>query len=332
MSRCGKCLWKIFLILLVTTLLYLTLKQAAAIRVAMDNHQHCQTAVCHVQPNDALPPPSPEINNLFNKDTAMFLIDGILRIHSGVLPPHPALKQMAMLTVKSKKLPECVVYQMQNQPQTLVILLRGTKTLNDLLTDLRISQHLYGSPLKDVLQLFTMHEITHWTIDSLDRLKMDKGLKQTFAGNMQIHRGFFNMYNELREQLWSILNQLKPTHVYIGGHSLGGAVGNLMALDIGVNLPTLLDLRLYTFGAPKVGNSDFVRNCRKIPKWTQFFQLENTADIIPTLPLPVTPNMSGISPPFLYDKSGQSLYYSANWGSVVLNHSLDNYSLALMNL
>jgi hypothetical protein len=332
MGRCAKCLWKMFLILLVTVLLYYTLRKAVAVRVALDNNfNYCQTAVCNVQPNNDLPIPPMLSTKAFNKDTAMFLVDGLLRV-SGVLPPHPALKQIAVLTTKKQKIQEYFVYQIIDQPKTLVILLRGTRGINDFFTDLRMSQHLYGSPIKDMLQLFGTDEVAHWTLDSLDRLKTDRSLKQTMVENMQIHAGFFDLYENLREQLWSVLNEIKPTHVYMGGHSLGGAIGNIMLLDIGFNLPSLTDLRLYTFGSPRVGNLAFVVNCRNIPKVTQFYQMENTADVVPTLPLAVTPNLTNLSPPYLYDKSGQSMYFSANWGSVTLNHGLSNYALALMNL
>lgn len=50
--------------------------------------------------------------------------------------------------------------------------------------------------------------------------------------------------------------------LYVIGHSLGGAMATIAAVDLRVKL-RLPDVRLYTFGSPRVGNEIFSRFVRK---------------------------------------------------------------------
>lgn len=75
--------------------------------------------------------------------------------------------------------------------------------------------------------------------------------------------------------------QLPGGSLIIAGHSLGGALVEMLALDIAVNHP-VNDLTLYTLAAPKTGNDAFqqVFNARV----GQSYRVYNEPDIVPKLP------------------------------------------------
>ena len=82
-----------------------------------------------------------------------------------------------------------------------------------------------------------------------------------------------------REKLVDILRDLvtnaltRGAEVFVVGHSLGGGVASLAALDIVVNFPkiSLSRLALYTFGAPQLADDVFLKSCMKIaPRLKKF--------------------------------------------------------------
>lgn len=54
------------------------------------------------------------------------------------------------------------------------------------------------------------------------------------------------------------MGKQKPTRLTITGHSLGGAVGALLAYYVTLRYPGV-NVELITFGAPNVGNAAFAR-------------------------------------------------------------------------
>lgn len=71
-----------------------------------------------------------------------------------------------------------------------------------------------------------------------------------FMGN-PIHRGFSNTFNSLRGGLTNLRALRRASHIHCVGHSLGGAVANLVAAFVKSQYQK--DVKLYTFGAPRVG-------------------------------------------------------------------------------
>ena len=65
------------------------------------------------------------------------------------------------------------------------------------------------------------------------------------------------------------------------GHSLGGALCTLFAAEVAVRFPETEVLN-YNFGAPKVGNEEFVRRFNRLVPKT--FRVVNDADVIVRLP------------------------------------------------
>ena len=114
-----------------------------------------------------------------------------------------------------------------------------------------------------------------------------KFIQQVFpygdSGNSQVkvHHGFISAYKSVREAVHQEVKNSPHQRVICTGHSLGGALATLCALDLQYNFPDK-DVSCYTYGSPKVGNSHFKNSYdRRVPKTYRFV---NSADTVPSLP------------------------------------------------
>ncbi len=95
-------------------------------------------------------------------------------------------------------------------------------------------------------------------------------------GNEKIHTGFKDAYFLVHEEIKGELDKIDDSYsIYITGHSLGGALALLAAK----HLERDNIAACYTYGSPRVGNSEFGDSI-KIP----IYRVVNTADIVPRLP------------------------------------------------
>jgi hypothetical protein len=99
--------------------------------------------------------------------------------------------------------------------------------------------------------------------------------------SMQVHSGFLGAYQSVREAVINIVKKNPLPKVVTVGHSLGGALAILSALDIAFNVPGKV-VSCYTFGAPKVGNASFAKTYQE--KVTQTFRFVNGSDVVPSCP------------------------------------------------
>ena len=107
--------------------------------------------------------------------------------------------------------------------------------------------------------------------------------------------GFTAMYESLRTGVAAnsptVVNALaklsfpRPvSSVTICGHSLGGALATLLALDVAAN-SAFKNPAAYTFGSPRTGDSLFASTYDQVVK--NSYRVANRLDIVPTLPPPV---------------------------------------------
>ncbi|KAG5471469.1 hypothetical protein LSCM1_01558 [Leishmania martiniquensis] len=124
----------------------------------------------------------------------------------------------------------------------------------------------------------------------------------------RVHRGFYNAYSSLRTKLIQDLLELHKQHpsytFLLTGHSLGGAMALLGALDLATgNLleEGVLDsdaqgylealrllrgplLELYTFGEPRVGNHAFSTWSKSVLMRQRQYRVTHGRDPVPHLP------------------------------------------------
>lgn len=136
------------------------------------------------------------------------------------------------------------------------------------------------------------------------------------------HKGFTDIYMSARSSVHMLLNQLpadKP--LFITGHSLGGALATLAALDVARNTVFSSPV-VYTFAAPRVGDPSFVQtyNYTVHTHW----RFQNEFDIVPHLPPLVyqSPRSKGT---YYYLHVKGEVMRSFRMGSVSSNHVLPSY-------
>jgi len=103
--------------------------------------------------------------------------------------------------------------------------------------------------------------IRNWITDAeFERVTLVSGVDGTSS---KVHRGFCRALNSILEQLMaklggcSFFERQNTKPLFITGHSLGGALAILAALELQRN--RWLIAQVYTFGQPRVGNGDFRR-------------------------------------------------------------------------
>jgi len=101
------------------------------------------------------------------------------------------------------------------------------------------------------------------------------------------HKGFTELYAaSVRSQVLRVLKKLPLTKkLYITGHSLGGALATLCALDVAVNTKFKRP-RVVTFGSPRVGDESFANTFNR--KVFHSFRVVNGGDWVPHIPLRAT--------------------------------------------
>lgn len=98
---------------------------------------------------------------------------------------------------------------------------------------------------------------------------------------IRVHNGFISAYKSVREAIHTQVKQTKHPRVICTGHSLGGALATLCALDVQYNFPDK-QVSCYSYGSPKVGNDYFAKSYNeRVPHTYRFV---NSADTVPELP------------------------------------------------
>ena len=106
----------------------------------------------------------------------------------------------------------------------------------------------------------------------------------TRSSNVQMHEGFVDAYLTVRSTIHQYFKAHPCSIVTVTGHSLGGALATLCALDLQYNFFDSDSVQLYTFGSPRVGNADFSQSFkRRVP---HCYRVINGMDVIPAVPRP----------------------------------------------
>lgn len=108
--------------------------------------------------------------------------------------------------------------------------------------------------------------------------------------NIRIHNGFLKKYLSMKNNIIKTINFIihnktnKIKEISFNGHSSGGAIANIASLDMSYIYENL-SIKCVTFGAPRVGNKDFIDEYNKRIK--NSLRVVNNNDIITYVPLPI---------------------------------------------
>ncbi|KAJ7132659.1 Alpha/Beta hydrolase protein [Mycena filopes] len=104
---------------------------------------------------------------------------------------------------------------------------------------------------------------------------------------VSVHQGFLKSYNSVAADVLAAVvaeHQRFPTYtIIVTGHSLGGALASLAAPVVKSTLPNA-DVKLYTFGQPRVGNAEFAALVEKAMGVDNIFRVVHTNDGVPMVP------------------------------------------------
>ena len=101
-----------------------------------------------------------------------------------------------------------------------------------------------------------------------------------------VHFGFAQALDKVYDKIVHWINEqnLDDVTITCTGHSLGAALATLMASRLDAN-------ELYTFGSPRVGNRDFVKEMKK--DGVRHYRFVNNNDVVTTIPFPIRFRHSG---------------------------------------
>ncbi|MEL6915045.1 MAG: lipase family protein [Pseudomonadota bacterium] len=100
-----------------------------------------------------------------------------------------------------------------------------------------------------------------------------------------VHAGFNDIYNKMRVDVQTMIAEArpKPVKMHFVGHSLGGALATLAALDYAKAATGAT--YLYTFGAPRVGSVGIAGDIRRYIGVGNVKRVYALADPVPMIPL-----------------------------------------------
>ncbi|KGP74086.1 lipase family protein [Pontibacillus yanchengensis] len=144
-----------------------------------------------------------------------------------------------------------------------------------------------------------------------------------------VHNGFLSIYESCRDDIFQAYQHISPhKELYITGHSLGGALATLHALDAKRNAP-FAKVVMYNYASPRVGNEEFTKAYSfSVPLSIRF---ANMHDLVTQLPPTI------IYCPFTkqlwhYSHIRSPIEFSLQTDTIKGNHSLTTYRKGVQGL
>lgn len=152
-----------------------------------------------------------------------------------------------------------------------------------------------------------------------------KTLPTSLDGHM-VHRGFVQTFRSFEHHIDRYLDWHSPSRIHLVGHSLGGALATLTAYHIAKrDSAKTCQIKLYTFGAPRVGFTSFNQEVDKLIGKQNIYRVYHDADLVSMVPMF----------PFLHIPSSDFFDgYKLDWTSGLVSvqaHFMDNYIATIRN-
>ncbi|KAL5035325.1 hypothetical protein RTP6_003039 [Batrachochytrium dendrobatidis] len=169
----------------------------------------------------------------------------------------------------------CKFIGVQESSETIIVAFRGTDDMNDWKANIRM-----------------VPRATFWLnhmVGTKSRRRFPKFHRSVPPPKSRTHSGFHKEYNKVRNAVLLVMDAVKLLHpnfkVVFTGHSLGGALSTMAALDYYDKYGggAIRNAYLYTYGSPKVGNKVFADWFSSLP-FGGIYRLAHVSDIVPHLP------------------------------------------------
>ena len=141
----------------------------------------------------------------------------------------------------------------------------------------------YNKCSKQAIFAFTGTFFNSEWLDDLDVAQVPPTKLHNYKPGQLVHRGFYNIYETIQDQLRNFYRLHKIKQLYITGHSLGGILSILASFDF-ASIQRKATLLNYSFAAPRGGNPLFTQTFNKLVPTA--IRVANTEDPIPTTPPP----------------------------------------------
>jgi triacylglycerol lipase len=136
------------------------------------------------------------------------------------------------------------------------------------------------------------------------------------------HAGFTAIYQSARERILNAIRRVNSwKQLLITGHSLGGALATLAALDLAVNTPFAAPVMI-NFGSPRVGDPEFANVYNDTIR--NSLRMVNLFDPVPRVPFERATTLIG-KETVVYRHVDAAYLFMIHGGNLRQNHSLRVY-------
>ncbi len=171
----------------------------------------------------------------------------------------------------------------ESPAQIGTIVFRGSDKDKDWDTNFSTGQTEYEwSPEEKQSYQEQMKEVTETVTENEELIYPDAYAKPNDP--VKMHSGFARAYLSVRDRIHDHIKSSSATRYRVTGHSLGGAIATLCAIDLQYNFSPKIAVEAYTFGSPRVGNDAFTDSYnRRVP---DTWRVVNGWDAVVGLPVP----------------------------------------------
>lgn len=125
--------------------------------------------------------------------------------------------------------------------------------------------------------------VTRGTVTGGDWFNNALAVSSMSSNNKVVHKGFNQIFLSFQTDLASQLMAMNPSRVHCVGHSLGGALANLIAEW--VETKNIAQSHLYTFGSPRVGKNGFSESLTSSLGAERINRAYHKTDVVPMVPV-----------------------------------------------
>lgn len=250
----------------------------------------------------------------YQENVTVFLLDQMTRYmrwytkQATIWELRPGTRVIALIYSEDGTQLSCAVLEDEISNSTIV-LFKGTTTKAEWTVNLK----LLSAP--DTVGL---------TQASANLARVNSGDGSSTDNEIQLHTGFQNFYATMRERIHAAILLSNRDNVYICGHSLGGAMSSLCLYDLHLSgLRTSAHMYAITVASPRVGNQAFAQyfDVNRL----RIFQLQNSGDIVPCLPLMQQPSLKGDNVLSQYSHCGECLVFYEQAHNMLYAHAQISY-------
>jgi triacylglycerol lipase len=132
----------------------------------------------------------------------------------------------------------------------------------------------------------------------------------------KVHEGFYKIFRMVMPKIYTLFRHYgNVKKITVTGHSMGGAVGTLIAYDL---YDKKYQVNAYIYASPRVVNFELSNNIG-----FKIFRIDNTEDIVATKPPPLVISLDDT--PNTYNHVGEAIIFSENRLSFERNHTIPVY-------